>query len=65
MKILVNLGCEDLTAFARVYVNKDNPLYELSKSIKPIEGFEDFMIHGQPNLVEHETNNGQKDKHNV
>lgn len=23
------------------------------------EGFEDFMIHGQPNLVEHRANNGQ------
>lgn len=58
-RILVSLGHEDLSVFARVYVNKDDPLYELSKSIKPIDGFEDFMIHGQPNLVEHETNNGQ------
>ncbi len=58
-KILVALGREDLSAFARIYVNKDDPLYELSKSIKPIEGFEDFMIHGQPHLVEHETTNGQ------
>lgn len=58
-KILVALGREELSAFARIYVNKDDPLYELSKSIRPIEGFEDFMIHGQPHLVEHETTNGQ------
>jgi hypothetical protein len=57
--ILVALGRDELSAFARIYVNKNDPLYELSKSIKPIEGFEDFMIHGQPNLVEHETTNGQ------
>lgn len=57
--ILINLGKEDLSVFARTYINKDDPLYELSKSIKSIEGYEDFMIHGQPNLVEHETNNGQ------
>lgn len=57
--LLLKLGREDLIAFSRIYVNKNDPFYELLKSIKPIKGFEDFMIHGQPNLVEYETTNGQ------
>lgn len=58
-KIIFKLEKEDLSAYARQYVNKSDPLYELASKIKPLNDFEDFLIHGQPNLVEYETTNGQ------
>ena len=56
---LIRLEKDDLSVLARAYVNKDDQLFRYAESIKPIEGFEDFVIHGKPNLVEYETTNGQ------
>lgn len=58
-RLLTKLGKDELLSYARQYINKTDPLYESANSIKPLEGFEDFLIHGQPNLVEYETTNGQ------
>ena len=59
-KMLVKLEkSNNLSAYARQYINKSDQLYELANSIKPIDGFEDFIIHGQPHIVEYETNLGE------
>lgn len=42
---------------AKQYVSKDDKLYKLANNIKPIDGYDDFLIHGQPNLVEYESKN--------
>ena len=56
---IIKLEKEDLSAYARQYVNKSDLLYQLASNITPIDGFEDFLIHGQPDVVEYESTNGQ------
>ena len=56
---IIKLEKEDLSAYARQYVNKSDLLYQLASNIAPIDGFEDFLIHGQPDVVEYESTNGQ------
>ena len=58
-KSLLKLERDDLFAFSRKYLNKSDPLYKLVENVKPEDGYEDFVIHGQPDFVEYETTNGQ------
>ena len=44
---------------SRIYVNQNDRLYETLQEVKPIDGYEDFGSHGNPNALEIETNNGQ------
>lgn len=47
-------------ALSRIHVNKSDQLYKNLLKVKPIDGFEDFAIHGllEESKVEYETNNG-------
>ncbi len=56
---LLKMSREDLGALARAYVNRDDLCFSIASKIEPKPGFEDFLIHGQPDRVEHQTVNGQ------
>ena len=50
----------DLIPLARNYVNHTDRLFENLKHVKPVEGYEDFGVHGDPenSVVTYQTNNG-------
>ena len=56
---LLKMSREDLGVLARAYMNRDDLCFPIASKIEPKPGFEDFLIHGQPNKVEHQTVNGQ------
>lgn len=51
---------EGLESLSRIYVNHEDKLYRYLQKVDPIEGYEDFAIHGVPGkpLVEMDTNTG-------
>lgn len=59
MKVsIIKLERDDLSSVARAYMNKDDKAFIAADKITPVEGYEDFLIHGQPDRVEHQTTSG-------
>lgn len=58
-------GINHPQALSRIYVNKDDQLYNNLGSVKPISEYEDFGVHGVPeeSKILYETNNGVETKY--
>lgn len=52
---------------SRAYINHGDKLYENLQNVEPINGYEDFAVHGVPeeSLVEYETTTGEMVRYNA
>lgn len=58
-------GTSSAAPASRLYLDKNDQLYKNLQNVKPIEGYEDFGSHGNPNTLDIKTNTGEWQQYNA